>query len=105
MINPATSKDQIWPIGRFAIGEHHIGMGFGRFIAVQLDVEVHAEANHKRKGGPARSLGSRLAINVRTTFPARRAVGIEGAMKIFPCQIFEQSLGVFSHQSSELAWV
>jgi hypothetical protein len=107
VINPATSKDQIWPIGRFAIGEHHIGMGFGDddVIAVQLDVEVHAEANHKRKGGPARSLGSRLAINVRTTFPARRAVGIEGAMKIFPCQIFEQSLGVFSHQSSELAWV
>ena len=51
------------------------------------------------------ALFSRLAINVRTNSPARGAVRIEGAVKIFPCQLFGKSLGVFSHQSSEFAWL
>ena len=60
VINPATSKDQIWPIGRFAIGEHHIGMGFGDddVIAVQLDEKLITKERAARPEALAHDLRS-----------------------------------------------
>ncbi len=57
-LEPASGEDEVWPIGRFAIGGHHVRSrpGDDDFMAVELDMKVHVPVTQKKKGPGARDM-------------------------------------------------
>ena len=50
-LEPASGENQVWPIGRFAIGGRHVRSrpGDDDFMAVELDMKIHGGAYHKER--------------------------------------------------------
>ena len=62
-IEPASCENQVWPIGRFAIGGHHVRSrpGDDDFMAVELDMKLHPKSVSRPLGwGPQKESRSRL---------------------------------------------